>query len=415
MSFSAPTPFSLLIKPAGPDCNLRCAYCFYLGKSALYPESSRHRMSDEVLDRLITSYMATEQPQYAFGWQGGEPTLMGVDFFKRVTDLQQKRGRPGAVVANGLQTNATLLDDAFAEHLAAYRFLLGVSLDGPACLHDPNRITADGRPTHAAVQRGIEVLNKHKVEFNILTLVNALNAAQPEAVYDGLVADGHLFHQYIPCVEFDGSGKALPFSVPPEAWGEFLVAIFDRWAAKDTRRVSVRLFDSILFKLVENIANVCHMGRDCRQYFLVEHNGDVYPCDFFAEPDLKLGNIMTHSWEELLASPVYKAFGACKSDWNPACGACPWVDWCAGDCLKHRYAGSRDPRRLSYLCAGWKRFYAHTADRFMKLAEEIRRERRMQNAAFESAMPGKTPAGRNAPCPCGSGKKHKHCCGDKRG
>ena len=410
MPLSPSTPFSLLIKPAGADCNLRCSYCFYLGKAALYPDSPRHRMPDAVLDRLVASYMATDQPQYAFGWQGGEPTLMGVDFFRRVTELQKKHGKPGAVVANGLQTNGTLLDDAFAEHLAAYQFLLGVSLDGPAALHDPNRVTADGRPTHAAVQRGLDVLRKHKVEFNILTLVNALNGAQPEAVYQGLVDEGHLFHQYIPCVEFDAAGQPLPFSVPPEAWGEFLCAMFDRWYARDTRRVSVRLFDSILFRLVEGLANVCHMGRDCRQYFLVEHNGDVYPCDFFAEPELKLGNIMTHSWKELLASPVYKAFGLCKSDWNPACTECPWVAWCAGDCLKHRYAGSRDPRRLSYLCAGWKRFFSHTATRFEKLAEQIRRDRRMQNAAFEMAIPGKGEPGRNAPCACGSGKKAKHCC-----
>jgi uncharacterized protein len=412
MTTSLLPPFSLLIKPSGADCNLRCSYCFYLGKAALYPESSRHRMSDAVLERLISSYMATSQPQYAFGWQGGEPTLMGLDFFRKVTDLQKKHGRPGAVVANGLQTNGTLIDDAFAAHLAAYHFLLGVSLDGPAELHDPNRVTADGRPTHAKVQAGLACLTRHAVEFNILTLVNALNSRHAEAVYRSLVADGCLYHQYIPCVEFDPQGKPLPFSVEPEVWGEFLCTLFDTWYAADTRRVSIRLFDSILFRLVEGIANVCHMGRDCRQYFLVEHNGDVYPCDFFAEPDLKLGNIMEHSWEELFNSPVFKQFGGCKAAWNPACDACAWVDLCSGDCLKHRYAGSRDPRRLSYLCPGWKRFYSHTADRFRRLADQIRRDRHLQNAAFEMAMPTRAPAtGRNAPCPCGSGKKYKFCCG----
>ena len=408
------TPFSLLVKPAGADCNLRCAYCFYLGKAALYPESTRHRMSDAVLERLISSYMATAQPQYAFGWQGGEPTLMGVDFFHRVTELQKKYGKPGAVVANGLQTNGTLLDDSFAAHLAAYHFLLGVSVDGPPELHDPHRVTADGRPTQAKVAEGIACLRKHGVEFNILTLVNALNSRHPETVYRYLTGQEHLYHQYIPCVEFDAAGKPLPFSVGPEAWGAFLCTLFDLWYPADTRRVSIRLFDSVLFKLVEGVANVCHMGRDCRQYFLVEHNGDVYPCDFFAEPDLKLGNIMEQSWDELLAMPVYRDFGLCKSTWNPACEACPWVDLCAGDCLKHRYAGSRDPRRLSHLCAGWKKFYAHTQARFQKLAEQVRRERRLQNAAFEMAIPGKTGAvGRNAPCPCGSGKKFKFCCGRK--
>jgi uncharacterized protein len=408
----ASKPFSLLVKPAGADCNLRCAYCFYLGKAALYPDSGRHRMSGVVLERLIASYMATPQPQYAFGWQGGEPTLMGLDFFRTVTDLQKKHGRPGAVVANGLQTNANLLDDAFAAHLAEYRFLLGVSLDGPAPLHDPHRVAADGRPTHARVLAGIDCLRRHRVEFNILTLVNSLNSRQPEQVYQSLVADGHLFHQYIPCVEFEPGGAPLPFSVEPEVWGEFLCRIFDLWSPADTRKVSIRLFDSILFRLVEGQANVCHMGRDCRQYFLVEHNGDVYPCGFFAEPGLKLGNIMENSWEDLLESPVYQEFGLCKSAWNAACDACPWVELCAGDCLKHRYAGSRDPRRLSHLCAGWKMFYTHTAGRFQQLAEEIRRDRRSQAALFEKAMPApSSAAGRNAPCPCGSGKKFKHCCG----
>jgi uncharacterized protein len=407
-------PFSLLVKPTGADCNLRCAYCFYLEKAALYPDSARHRMSDEVLERLISSYMATSQPQYAFGWQGGEPTLMGVDFFRRITDLQKKHGKPGSQVANGLQTNGTLLDDAFATHLRQYHFLLGVSLDGPADIHDPNRITADGRPTHARVLEGISVLRRHQVEFNILTLVNSLNSRHPDKLYSFLLQEGHLYHQYIPCVEFDQAGKPLPFSVDPEAWGDFLCTLFDLWYARDTRRVSIRLFDSILFKLVENVTNVCHMGRDCRQYFLVEHNGDVYPCDFFAEPELKLGNIMTHGWDELLASPIFKAFGSCKSQWNPACDACPWVTLCAGDCLKHRYAGSHDPRRLSYLCSGWKRFFAHTAERFGKLANQIKRDRQLQNEAFEMAIPGKNNAvGRNSPCPCGSGKKYKFCCGQR--
>ena len=410
MPASRTPPFSLLVKPAGADCNLRCAYCFYLDKAALYPDAVRHRMSDAVLDRLIASYMATDQPQYAFGWQGGEPTLMGLDFFRRVTDLQKQHGKPGAVVANGLQTNGTLLDDAFAAHLAAYQFLVGVSLDGPAELHDPNRITADGRPTHARVLAGIDCLRRNRVEFNILTLVNRLNGRRPETVYRELVAKGFLFHQYIPCVEFDARGQPLPFSVEPRQWGEFLCALFDLWHAGDTRTVSIRLFDSILVRLVEGIANVCHMGRDCRQYFLVEHNGDVYPCDFFAEPALKLGNIMETGWAELYQSPAFKAFGACKAAWNPTCDTCPWLDVCAGDCPKHRYAGARDSRRLSYLCEGWRLFYAHTLPRFQELAEAIRRERRAQNAVFQNALPH--PAtGRNSPCPCGSGKKYKHCCG----
>ncbi len=404
-------PFTLLVKPTGADCNLRCAYCFYLEKAALYPGSVRHRMSDEVLTRLVSSYMATEQPQYGFGWQGGEPTLMGLEFFQRVTALQQQYGKPGSLVANGLQTNGTLLNDAFAAHLAAYHFLVGVSLDGPAEFHDAYRVTVDSRPSCALVQKGIDALRRQRVDFNILTLVNSLNGRHPERVYRHLVDQGHLFHQYIPCVAFDAKGAPLPFSVEPRQWGDFLCGLFDAWFPTDTRKVSIRLFDSILARLVDGIANVCNMGRDCRQYFLVEHNGDVYPCDFFAEPELKLGNIMESEWAELYESPRFRAFGACKAQWNAACDACPWLDLCAGDCLKHRYAGSPDPRQLSYLCAGWKQFYAHTMRRFQQLAMEIRYERTLPPAAIKRAQPIPAGLGRNAPCPCGSGRKYKHCCG----
>ena len=414
MHDSSLPPFTLLIKPAGADCNLRCGYCFYLEKSKLYPDMPRHRMSDEVLERLVSSYMATLQPQYGFGWQGGEPTLMGTPFFKRVTALQQHYGAPGSLVANGLQTNGTLIDDELAAHLAAYHFLVGVSVDGPAVHHDAYRLTAGGQPTRTRAQAGIDCLRRHRVEFNILTLVNSRNGSHPEAVYRHLVDQGHFYHQYIPGVAFDADGRPLPFSVGSGQWGDFLCRLFDLWFPADTRRVSIRLFDSILVRLVDGVANVCNMGRDCRQYFLVEHNGDVYPCDFFAEPELKLGNIMKHGWAELYAAPRFRCFGALKRQWHTACDTCPWNDLCGGDCPKHRYAVSRDPRQLSYLCEGWKQFYTHTMPRFRQLADDIRRERALQAAGAPATLPSAATAGRNDPCPCGSGRKHKLCCGRRQ-
>ena len=319
-------PFSLLIKPASADCNLRCSYCFYLPKSALYPSSKRHRMTDAVLDRLVSSFMATEQEQYAFGWQGGEPLLMGLDFWKRVTALQEERGRSGAVVANGLQTNATLLDDATAAHFAKYRFLLGVSLDGPSDVHDAYRRTAAARGSHSRVLRGIETLRRHGAEFNILTLVSKANARRGREVYSYLADSGFLFHQYIPCVEFDSAGALAPYAITGDEWGDFLVEVFDAWRSGDERRVSVRLFDSILSYLVDGVRNCCTMQPDCRQYFLVEHNGDVYPCDFFAEPALRLGNVLAVSWNEMLSSECYAAFGARKSDMTDVCRDCEYLE-----------------------------------------------------------------------------------------
>lgn len=404
--------FSLLVKPASADCNLRCRYCFYLEKSALYPETVRHRMPDEVLDTMIRTYLATEQPQYAFGWQGGEPTLLGVDFFRTITSLQERHGRRGAVVANGLQTNGTLVDDALAGHLARYRFLVGVSLDGPADIHDANRLTVDGAGSHARVLAGIEHLKRAGVEFNILTLVNRANVHRAGEVYRYLCEQGFLYHQYIECVEFDGAGRLMPYAVDGPAWGEFLCALFDAWYPADTRRVSIRLFDSILALLVDGVQNVCHMGADCCQYLLVEYNGDVYPCDFYAAPEFRLGNVMRDSWEALLESPAYRAFGARKRAWNTRCEACEYQRLCGGDCQKNRPFEGRDPAALSPLCEGWKRFYAHTLDRFRKLADEIRAERGRRQTLWQSVAPRVSPAPtRNALCPCGSGRKYKRCCG----
>jgi len=402
--------FSLLVKPASADCNLRCEYCFYLGHSTFYPETSRHRMSDETLEKVISGYMATEQPQYAFGWQGGEPTLMGAEFFRKVTALQSRYGRRGAVVANGLQTNATLIDDEMAAHFAEYKFLLGVSLDGPPEVHDLHRKNASGRPSHADVMRGIRRLQKAGVEFNILVLVSDANVRRGREVYRYLRDSGYSHHQYIPCVEFDPEGRPLPFAVGGERWGEFLCAVYDEWLGRDEHKVSVRLFDSVLWKMVEGGSNICHMGKDCRQYFVVEYNGDVYPCDFFVEKGLRLGNVAVDTWEAMGGSEVYRAFGRRKAQWNQACDSCEWVELCAGDCLKHRFRAGADLRRLSALCAGWKLFYSHAMPGFRRLAAEIVRERRLP----PNMPPARESPSRNAPCPCGSGRKFKVCCGRNR-
>ncbi|MFH1905565.1 MAG: anaerobic sulfatase maturase [bacterium] len=367
--------FSLLIKPASADCNLHCPYCFYLDRSTLYPETKRHRMPDKVLAQMISSYMKTEQNQYAFGWQGGEPMLMGVDFFRRVTELQQKYGKNGALVANGLQTNATLIDVEFARHLAKYKFLAGVSLDGPENIHNRYRITADGRGSYTDVLRGIEHLKQNNVEFNILALVTSANVKKAREVYSFLCDMGFFYHQYIPCVEFDNKGHPMPFSINGEEWGDFLCEIFDEWIKRDTKKVSVRLFDSILTLIVDGVYNVCHMGDNCCQYFVVEHNGEIYPCDFFVESNKKLGNIMNDSWEELQNSPQYIEFGRKKALWNEECNHCEHLKYCSGDCLKHRLYKRDNSKDLSWLCKGWKQFFNHALPELKKLAKQLANQR----------------------------------------
>ena len=406
-------PFSLLVKPASADCNLNCEYCFYLEKCSLFPESRRHRMSDAVLERMVRTYLATAQPVYSFGWQGGEPTLMGQAFFERVVALQQQHGRAGASVSNGLQTNGTLLDPAFTDFLARYRFLVGCSLDGPPAIHDRYRHSRGGRGSHAAVMRGIRNMRASGVEFNILVLVSQANVRRAREVYRYLVDQDFLYHQYIPCVEFNPAGDRMPFAISGPEWGEFLCELFDAWAADDTRRVSIRHFDSVLSKIVDAQDTVCCMSENCCQYFVVEHNGNVYPCDFFVEPHLKLGNVMTDEWESLQRSPVYAEFGRRKCRWHPDCGDCEYLQLCNGDCIKHRNPAFHGPENLSVLCGGWKQFYAHTMDRFAALGQSIRDERRRAAQTFELAgvSAGSGPVGRNDPCPCGSGRKYKRCCG----
>jgi uncharacterized protein len=391
-------PFSLLIKPTSADCNLCCPYCFYLDKSALYPESTRHRMSDKVLERMISSYMSTDQPKYTFGWQGGEPALMGIEFFRKATSLQEKYGRDGSVVSNGMQTNATIIDDEFAAHLAKYKFLVGVSLDGHVKIHDHYRVRVNGSGTHADVLEGIDCLKRNNVEFNTLTLVTNVNVKKGKELYRYLCEKGFFYHQYIPCVEFDNKMQPMPFTVTAKEWGEFLCEIFDEWLKTDTRKVSVRLFDSILTLMLDGTPNICHMGRECCGYFVVEYNGDIYPCDFFVESGRKLGNIMNNSWEELQKSSEYLAFGRQKSMWNKQCSRCEYLKYCSGDCLKYRLYENNNPKKLNWLCEGWKQFYKHSLPAFKMLARNVSSNMKLS---------------RNTPCPCGSGKKYKHCCGSQ--
>ncbi len=364
-------PFPLLIKPASADCNMNCHYCFYLEKSSLYPGQKVHRMDGDTLEKMIASYMETEQLCYTFGWQGGEPTLMGLDFFKKAVKMQQKHGKSGSMVTNGLQTNATLIDKLFAKHLAEYKFLLGVSLDGPEYIHNNYRKLLSGQGTFERVMKGIGALRENNVEFNILVLVNDFNVSKVKEIYDFLIDNGFYFHQYIPCVEFDDKGKLEPFSIKGEQWGNFLIELFNQWYPRDIYKVSIRLFDSVLNYLVRGSSTICHMENNCNQYFVVEYNGDVYPCDFFVREDLKLGNINSSSWDELLDSDLYRRFGKAKAEHSFICRSCQYLDLCHGDCLKHRAFNLNNDKKLSTLCSGWKMFYQHSLPVFKNIASNI--------------------------------------------
>jgi uncharacterized protein len=364
--------FSLLVKPASADCNLSCQYCFYLDKCRQYLETKKHRMSDKVLTQLLKTYMETQQSVYALCWQGGEPTLMGTNFFSTVVEYQKKYGRAGSRISNSVQTNATLITKDMAVLFSTYHFLVGCSLDGPADIHDMYRRTQTNGSTHQMVVKGIETLKQYQVQFNILTLVSRSNVDRAHEVYNYLKKIGVGFIQFIPCVEFDEKGNLLPFAITPDQWGCFLCDIFDQWYPKDIFSISIRNFDSILSRKTDGTNTVCVTGDNCCQYFVVEYNGDIYPCDFFVEDRLKLGNIMETSWEKLISSPSWLEFGRQKKEWHYTCNTCEYLELCGGDCLKHRMFANNPSHNISWLCQGYKSFFKHTQSRFNTLCNKIK-------------------------------------------
>lgn len=372
-------PFSLLIKPAGADCNLRCRYCFYLGRQELYPERTIHRMDERTLTLLVRRYLALPFPAHTFAFQGGEPLLMGEAFYRKLLELQRRYARPGSEITNCIQTNCTLMTPSLAEFLTQEHVLVGVSVDGPEAAHNEGRPDVAGGGSHAMVMRGLETLKAAGTEHNILTLVSQSNVHDPVGTYRYLRDTlDERFLQFIECVEFDGAGKLLSYAITPDEWADFICAVFDEWYAHDAERISVRLFDSIVSRYLTGVPNSCAMDCDCRSYFVVEHNGDIYPCDFFVRPETKLGNVTENDWEELWDHPFHTFFGGRKRQWNAECDACPYLRYCQGDCPKNRagHNPSADPRTLSFLCPAWKRIYAHILPKLEKLGDRLKKRRR---------------------------------------
>lgn len=418
---------SLLIKPTGADCNLDCTYCFYLEKAELYPESHVHRMSIPVLEEMIRQVMRDGGESISIGWQGGEPTMMGLDFFRKAVEFEQRYGRPGQSVGNGIQTNGLLIDDDWCHFFNQYSFLVGLSLDGPEHIHDKYRFTKGGRPSWKKVSDSAKRLLDKGVAVNALIVVNDYSAQFAQEIYQYHKDMGFEFMQFIPCVEtdFQDTGKAAPFSVTATQYGEFLCAIFDEWKndfqhGKPT--TSVRWIDSVFHTYVDMAPPECTLLQECGCYVVVEHNGDIYSCDFFVEPEWKLGNLMDGRILEMLNAPRQKDFGVMKADLPPECPECEWLTHCYGGCTKDRL---RDPADSgsNHFCESYKMFFAHADEDLRRLAEEWKANQRqemersqrlyeeLRSHATQSGHTTTATAGRNDPCPCGSGKKFKKCCG----
>jgi uncharacterized protein len=370
-----------MIKPAGAACNLACAYCYYLEKTALYP-GAHLRMDDATLEGVTVAYLdAHPGPEVVFGWQGGEPLLMGLPFFERAVALQAQHARPGRRVVNALQTNATLIDDDWAAFFAAHDFLIGVSLDGPPELHDPNRRDPAGRPTHARVVAGLKCLQRHGVQHNALVTVNRTNAAEPLRVYRYLTGLGLEHVQFIPIVERESraSRKVTPHSVRPEPYGDFLRAVFDYWARHDVGRVYVQLFESALSIWLGGPPSLCVFSPTCGRALAVEHNGDLYACDHYVYREHRRGNLLRDALESLVEGASQRNFGAAKADLTARCRQCRVRAFCHGDCPKHRLRQGDDGKAISYLCSAYEGFFAHSAPVLQAMANEIRAGRPATN------------------------------------
>jgi uncharacterized protein len=355
-----PTPRigSLLVKPVSALCNIDCAYCFYLDRDAdPYKSLPARRMTDETLERLVDTYLFYSYPNSVFAFQGGEPTLAGPAFFERLVELQKRHGRNGQSVSNAMQTNGILLDDRWCQIFHEYNWLIGISIDGPEELHDRYRLDRSHNGTWKKVMRGIEVLQKHKVEFNVLCVLNRANVEKPKEVYKFFRGLGIEYIQYIPLSEFDAQRNLLPFTVTPEQYGRFLVETFELWWP-ERRRVRIRYFDNIAEALAGQKPGNCTMHATCDSYAVVEYNGDVYPCDFFVEDGWKLGNINLDSWAEIARRRPRYSFAEKKTLAHAECRVCEWQSICHGGCPKHRHDRYRRFEDLDYFCSAYKTIFS---------------------------------------------------------
>jgi len=447
---TAQVAFHTLAKPIGPICNLDCHYCFYLHKENFFPKGENFRMSPEVLEAFVQQYIAGQDvPQIDFAWQGGEPTLLGVDFFKHAVALQKKYVPAGKTITNAFQTNGVLLDDAWCAFFKEHDFLIGLSLDGPKALHDKYRVYKDGRSSFDDVMRARALLRKHGVRVNVLCCINRANETHGREVYRFLRdTAGFDFMQFIPIVEKsdfervaprvqDPLGQperadpllmVTPWTVRSENYGRFLNAVFDEWVRHDVGTVFVQQFEVTLGSVMGMPAAICVFSKHCGRALAIEHDGGFFSCDHFVYDEYKLGNILDQTMRQMVKSDMQSKFGLDKFDTLPRyCRQCEFLELCYGECPKNRFIRTPDGEKgLNYLCSGLKTYFGHVTPVLATLARglragkpaafimEVLRDATTAAPAHPSSSktaPTLKPVRRHAPCPCGSGKKFKKCCG----
>ncbi len=425
--------FHLMAKPTGAICNLDCTYCFYLEKEKLYVKNKDWKMSGDVLESYIKQYIESQKtPVITFSWQGGEPTLLGVDFFKEAVELQKKYSN-GKKIENTFQTNGVLLNDEWCEFLKENNFLIGLSIDGPEEMHNKYRLYKGGQLSFEKVMNGLRFLQKHEVEFNTLTCVQRDNSYQPLKVYNFLKEIGSTFMQFIPIAEREAGNKnellslvspsyedkaiVTKWSVEPVQFGIFLTTIFDEWVRKDVGKYFIQIFDVALEIWYTGQSSLCIFNDTCGRAMAIEHNGDIYSCDHYVYPENKLGNLMEESLSKIVDSDQQVKFGNDKRDTLPKyCRKCEVRFACNGECPKHRFIKTPDGEEgLNYLCAGYKHFFNYINPYMNFMVSQLKQQLPPANVMkwvkeMDRGFPS-LKVGRNDDCPCRSGKKYKDCCG----
>ncbi len=430
----------ILLKPASYDCNLACEHCYYRDVRDLYPGAARPRMSTEVFEAVCRGYRALEPANINIGWQGGEPTLMGLDFFEKVIAIETKNARPGDCWGNSLQTNGLLLNDDWCRFLARHHFLIGLSIDGPPPLNALRRFP-DGSGTYREVMNALSLLKRHKCEHNILFVISRINCNRPEELFRFLVENDLHYSQFIPCTEPDAVGDGLSrHSITPEQYAQFQMKLFDAWVENDDPSFYLRHIDNWLHLFFGLPPEMCEYRSDCSNLMTVEWNGDVYPCDFFVRKRYLMGNVLTESMENMLRSRAWKEFVSRAEKLPALCSGCRWLNACHGGCYRQRGKLGLEDGDKPYFCEANSRIFEHvfgvldelkkknikpTLHGFLKDIEK-QQTRRMQPRSTPSPPPrprrGATDGGarsvrakpgRNDPCPCGSDRKFKTCCAGK--
>jgi len=409
--------FQIFAKPAGAACNLSCHYCYYLGKEQLYPGRTATRMADDVLENYIRQHIdASPNPLVHFHWHGGEPTILGVDYYRRITELQRKHKPAGARVVNAMQTNGTLIDEEWCRFFSREDFTIGLSLDGPEEMHDAYRVTKQGRPTQRLAMRAYHLLCRHRVPCDILCVVSANNVEHPAGVYRFFKRINAEYVGFLPLVEplGDADGGVSDRTVPSMALGTFFSTIFDEWKREDIGRIVIQNFEEVAKTALGEEHALCIFRRACGDVPAIEHNGDYFSCDHYVDLEHCLGNIQTTRLVDLIESPEQRAFGDAKWESLPRhCMRCEVLDMCNGGCPKDRFSRAPDGEDgLNYLCEGYRHFFNHCRSFAAALAAQSQRalpSGRMPLTVAPSQRP-RDKVGRNDPCPCGSGLKYKKCC-----